>query len=925
MAFLRRGASASHTVFAAALYLGLISVVTPWWNVYEVQADEGFNLEKAALLSAGFRLYSDIWSDQPPFLTLVLSLVHDLFPFSIAAARAVAVAFSVLLLVCLFRVVRRFEGLAAAWAATLLLMLSKFYLQFSTGIMVGLPAVALIMLAFDILTGTGHRQVRSIAAGAFFALAFATKIFVVIVIPAMVVAAAFAGGTSVFAPLGTVVSGWRSSFKPMLMFLLGAAIVAIAMSVAFDVDPQQLLGTHLSARGRVSYERQGGVWEFCRLAWKFGYALVIAVVMFGFPAFIVRPTLGRVLPVLWIACAVVILGTHHPLWDHQILVALVPMAWLGGAGLKALFTLGARPRLGEWLLTHPDRRVVRSTWALVAFGWSIVFVATLVELKNYFNDFHKPPALMAQMARLDLALFVPEGSLILTDKAIDAYHHKSLVPPSLVVWSDKRRVTGQIVDEQLIDVMNEEQVSAVLMRRFDQSPLLSNAISAFGLEPDGLINPYSGANYRFAIKASLQPGLESRLQSWLAVMANNGIGGLPSIRNGPRLSRPSAKMSSPLSTVVARPPGSAQELGMCLLAGAQQSDSKVLFANAVAVGRSLYCTQTPGGGWRKEAVADGLCSRAGAAGASDAHATFDDGTLPSILYFAFALQDTLTAWELPVQPWLDDMIDKAFAFISSTQLEQGGWPQEVGSDGYHPLATLNDDAMTGIIRLLVAGYDRTGDAALLEVAVRGADYLLKVQGPPGQEGFAQQYSDDFKPAAARKFEPAGYSSRETAFAINALIDVFLATDEPRFKASAERAAEWLRAMRSPAGTWSRLYEVGTNRPIYGLRKGGVTYAFNHLPETEQKSYDWIGGTDVFPDIGFALQRVDAMQRGVDAVRDFDHDLAGRSWFAKAPTARLWLSKTQSKMSLPAAPSTRDFVKYCAGLVAEAQAEMPEPQ
>ena len=84
--------------------MGFVSALGAWWNVYELRADEGINLQKAALIANGHQLYSEIWSDQPPVLSYVLSMVHHFFPFSVAAARVMILLFSAILIVSLFRV-----------------------------------------------------------------------------------------------------------------------------------------------------------------------------------------------------------------------------------------------------------------------------------------------------------------------------------------------------------------------------------------------------------------------------------------------------------------------------------------------------------------------------------------------------------------------------------------------------------------------------------------------------------------------------------------------------------------------------------------------------------------------------------------------------------------------------------------------------
>ena len=299
----------------------------------------------------------------------------------------------------------------------------------------------------------------------------------------------------------------------------------------------------------------------------------------------------------------------------------------------------------------------------------------------------------------------------------------------------------------------------------------------------------------------------------------------------------------------------------------------------------------------------------------DKHATFDDGTMASVLYFAFDLSDLVAESGISSPEWLEEMIENGFSFIVKTQSPDGSWPQQYKFHGYHSLATLNDDAMTGLIRVLLTGYDRLGKPEYLEAAKRGGDFLLKVQSPGDEPAFAQQYSLLFKPTSARKFEPAGYSSLETAYAINALIDLYLSTGNEQYRNGAEKAAAWLDASRINPTSWARLYEVGSNRPIFGRRDGTVTYDIADLPESERRTYRWTGGRETFPDIGVALDRISKLKEGSDAVCAYDAQFRRKALLPATPTARIWLDQGQAKLDLGGRPTTRAFVEYCAGLLA----------
>jgi hypothetical protein len=220
-----------------------------------------------------------------------------------------------------------------------------------------------------------------------------------------------------------------------------------------------------------------------------------------------------------------------------------------------------------------------------------------------------------------------------------------------------------------------------------------------------------------------------------------------------------------------------------------------------------------------------------------------------------------------------------------------------------------------MIRLLVSAYGRLGEKDYLDAAARGGEFLLAAQGTGDQAAFAQQYSRSLKPASARAFEPVAYASLETAYAINALLDLHLETGNERYRRAAEAAATWLKASTTDRDLWARFYEIGTNRPLFASRVGEIFYDLQQVPESERSTYRWIGGPDVFPEIAVALERVDTLDEGQDSLRDFDKTLFREALLAATPTARLRLDPEAAAGPFPSDGSTRAFAEYCAGLVA----------
>jgi PelA/Pel-15E family pectate lyase len=126
-------------------------------------------------------------------------------------------------------------------------------------------------------------------------------------------------------------------------------------------------------------------------------------------------------------------------------------------------------------------------------------------------------------------------------------------------------------------------------------------------------------------------------------------------------------------------------------------------------------------------------------------------------------------------------------------------------------------------------------------------------------GWGQQHDAlTLKPCAARNFEPVGLSSSESAPIMGYLMT--LPNPSPAVIASIEGAAAWLQsvAIRDMAWKnvgdkgrllvpepgagpiWSRLYESGTNRPVFGNPDRTVHYDVSEITRERRNGYSWYG-------------------------------------------------------------------------------------
>ncbi|MBU0584782.1 MAG: glycosyltransferase family 39 protein [Alphaproteobacteria bacterium] len=906
-----------YPLVAALGVIGLVCLLGPWWSVYEFNSDEGLNLQKGLLVAQGYSLYSEIWSDQPPVLTYVLAAVQSLFPFSVTAARATILAFGALMAASLFRTVARFEGLAAGWIAVLLLACSSLYLELSVAVLIGLPAVALAMLSVDLATSaTGNaRAYRAAGAGVVFGLAVLTKMFALMIFPALLAGLWLAArnGAAHDRRDGITSTGWF-----LLAFV--ATGMAILLAIAgFAID--QLIGTHLAARSAPVFDRFGGFAKVIEILSEGSSVAFYFTVLFGIAAFCRRPGSMLLVPLLWLVAGLLVLGFHRPLWQHHLLILVPPLCWLGGVGFKSLFVPAERLGITNRVAEHRNRRVRLAGRLLILALAPGLTILAYHNLKDARRTLNKAPRFDEELARTTLALLGDQSGYLITDKPIDAFRFGKAVPPNLAVWSAKRVINGSIGEDEIVLEVKARPTSQVMLRRHAHGDGLLQRIAGHATRIPVATDRYSGVETDFFARDPEMRPLARQLLDQLPAVTAGSLGGVDGVNPGERLDRPQSTAPLPARSVIARPPGSAQELGSCLLAASRITRDPRLMLEAAGVGRALACVQTANGGWRHVAPSSRHCAARNFPATVEGGETLDDGTVPAALYFLFDLSDRFA--ELSIEPpaWLGRTIGRALDFSVNAQLENGAWPQSlVARPGYHEFATLNDDTTTGMMRVLIAAHARLGNDAYLDAARRGGEFLLRAQGGGGQQGFAQQYTASLEIAPARKFEPAAYSSLETGYAINALIDLYRATGDGRYLEAAQSAAGWLEASQTAPDEWARLYEIGSNKPIFADRKGNVTYDLSDLPVAEQTSYRWKGGRNVFPEIGLALDRLDRLDQGAESLRELDEEFAAASLLAATPTARLPLNPAAGTMTPETLGSTRKFAEYCAGLVARQAAK-----
>ncbi|MFH0982595.1 MAG: glycosyltransferase family 39 protein [Planctomycetota bacterium] len=443
-------------VAVPGLFLVFVWLWHPFHDVFEFDPDEGNNVIKALMLARGHPLYTEIWSDQPPLFTYMLRGWFALTDWTVAQARLLVLLCSAVLVWTLYQTVRLSWGRVAALAAAFMLVTSYRYLALSVSVMLGLPTLMFAMLSIYTLVRYRQRPhgLWLAASGVFLVLSLFTKLFALLVAPLI---------------LGAVLlSAWSRRREPEQKghwlrapalwcgsFVLSGAILFLLTVPIKDLT--QLLQPHLDARKEMSGT---GFDEVFRGMVKADYAFALLGLV-GLLQTLRKRAWFSLVPAVWCGLAYVSLGTHRPLWYHHYPLLGVPLCWIGGIGMGALFS----PEL--WRSCWPWRGP-GSVWPALTLSLSFSFGAlAATHLPSKFKrerDYAQAYAKDTPSDRYTVAVlkqFRERTDYAVTDRQIFAFSAGMIVPPELSVTSVKRMRSGHLSMETLIGLLQRYQPGVI--------------------------------------------------------------------------------------------------------------------------------------------------------------------------------------------------------------------------------------------------------------------------------------------------------------------------------------------------------------------------------------------------------------------------------------------------------------------------------
>ncbi len=412
-------------VLPPVLFVALVLVFVPFGDVFAFDPDEGNNLMKARLVADGHRLYSEIWSDQPPLFTHMLRAWMPLTGWTVEGARLLVLLCSGVLLWAFYQAVRLTAGQLGAIVASLLLVTSFGYTRLSVSVMLAVPSLMFAMLGVYALVR--HNDSGGDGWLAVSGLCLSLSVFVkmwTLLLAVVLVMALYRRRRSLL--------WWGVPFVSVSLLLLAGMVPLGEMG--------QLVSPHLGVRGAA---------DFTPHLRAFGRhfiedLLLVVPALIGMVLVVRRRLWVGLVPVAWAGLAFVVLLRHEPLWYHHYLLVSIPLCWCAAFAAAELASRRSWPTVAATVVAV----------GCFALNLPAVYerdVAAWTDLDTTMDD-----AVVEVMSD-----YADRTRYLMTDRQIHAFRAGLRVPPPLAVTSLKRRWSGQLDDDVLIglfEIWKPEQV-----------------------------------------------------------------------------------------------------------------------------------------------------------------------------------------------------------------------------------------------------------------------------------------------------------------------------------------------------------------------------------------------------------------------------------------------------------------------------------
>ena len=418
--------------------------------------DEGLNVIKAQLVREGYWPHRDIWSDQPPLFTLLLAVVQSALGPSLPVGRAFVLCWAVVLLVATFWLGTKHGSRWAALAAILLLAASPLVQELGRTILIGLPAVALGMLALGcaLLAQERGRLRWLVIAGLLFGLGMLIKPLIAPYYPVLLLIAIWPAR-----PAKAGEAGYARRWRRLLALHIAPAVLLLVATLLFGPRSffGQVVGTFADARESYGFSLSGNLAGMVALLGSAYYPGLIVAAVISLVLLWRRRRERFWVMLAWTGISGAALLLHTPQRAHEYLLVLPPLCILAAIMPELVWRRARSLRMAS--------RIALYALAVVPIVLAALGAPATVEQSLREHGEPLRQGREAQQTQLALNLLrdeVAPGGLVITDDPMLAYLTGHSVPPQLAVPSQRRLRSGNIAARELIELAARPDVQAVL-------------------------------------------------------------------------------------------------------------------------------------------------------------------------------------------------------------------------------------------------------------------------------------------------------------------------------------------------------------------------------------------------------------------------------------------------------------------------------
>ncbi len=435
-----------------------------WYGCLEFDPDEGINLMKAFLVNDGYSLYQEIWNDQPPILTHILAWGINIFGAKVQFLRGLILIFSTLLLWQMWLVLYLLGGVLHAYIGCLFLLIAPNYWRLSISVMVGLPCITLAMGAVlsIILWQATQKNTWLVISALLLSISILTKLFTLFLAPIILI------GIVLTQVSNKRKASWKKKLQlPALWIIifLCSCLLILLLFVGID-NVHFLIENHTSARSVDAFQDIG-----LEDSLKNDYRLfLVGFTIWGLLIAYQRKRWPIFYFGAWSIIAYLLLVQHKPVWYHQVLLLHIPAIAMVGYVMGEIIT--PLVRFGVFHLQR-NRRFFIVFWYVAIFVSSLLLIGeqtktTTNDIKSWCKpcDVRVISTSLEHQFLTEIAQLSPQTNWIVTDSPMFAFRAGIPVPPATAVLSRKQLETGNITNEQLINIIKQYQPEQVFFKRF---------------------------------------------------------------------------------------------------------------------------------------------------------------------------------------------------------------------------------------------------------------------------------------------------------------------------------------------------------------------------------------------------------------------------------------------------------------------------